>query len=448
MIRSAKRRHKKLAEGGGKDNTVKRQFYAYIKQRTKARPSIGPLKDKDGNTVSGDKEMAGILNDFFSSVFTRENKEQILEPKSMHFNNELSGVQVTVKKVKEKIGRLRRGVAAGPDNIGPTLLQELVIEVASPLASIMRKTLDGIIPADWRTANVCPIFKKGAKSSPGNYRPVSLTSVCCKMMESIIKDDIVRHLERNRLIKPSQHGFMRGRSCASNLLSFLEKITAAVDDWQAVKIIFLDFAKAFDKVPVERLLKKVWAHGIRGQLFRWIRGWLKDRQQRVVLNGEASLWELVLSGVPQGSVLGPLLFLIFINDLDESGHAAEIILKFADDTKIAQPIRNKEDKRRLQSALDGLTDWADRWGMEFNVQKCKTMHVGHNNPRHEYSMGNSRLETTEEERDLGVIMSRKLKPGQQCAKAARMAQMVLGQIGRAFHLRDKHVFVKLYKTYV
>ena len=155
-----------------------------------------------------------------------------------------------------------------------------------------------------------------------------------------------------------------------------------------------------------------------------------------------------MSGVPQGSMLGPLLFLIFINDLDESGHAAEIILKFADDTKIAQPIRNKEDKRRLQSALDGLTDWADRWGMEFSVQKCKTKHIGHNNPRHDYSMGNSRLETTEEERDLGVIMSRKLKPGQQCAKAARMAQMVLGQIGRAFHFRDKHVFVKLYKTYV
>ena len=203
MFRSAKRRHeKKLKEGGGKDNTVKRQLYAYIKQRTKARPSIGPLKDKDGNTVSGNKEMAGILNDFFSSVFTRENKEQIPGSKSMHFNKELSGVQVTVKKVKEKIGRLRRGVAAGPDNIGPTLLQELVNEVASPLASIMRKTLEGIIPADWRT---CPIFKKGAKSSPGNYRPVSLTSVCCKMMESIIKDDIVRHLERNRLIKPSQH---------------------------------------------------------------------------------------------------------------------------------------------------------------------------------------------------------------------------------------------------
>ena len=123
-----------------------------------------------------------------------------------------------------------------------------------------------------------------------------------------------------------------------------------------------------------------------------------------------------------------------------------VVLKFADDTKIAQPIRGEEDRRKLQSALDELTRWADRWGMAFNVQKCKIMHVGHSNPHHEYSMGGGKLETTEEERDLGVIMSRKLKPGPQCAKAARTAQMVLGQISRAFHYRDKYVFVRLYKT--
>ena len=144
------------------------------------------------------------------------------------------------------------------------LLQELVEEVAYPLALVMKKTLeDGSMPEDWRTANVTPIFRKGAKNNPGNYRPVSLTSVCCKMLESIIKDDIVNHLERKNLINLSQHGFMRGRSCTSNLLSFLERITLAVDDGEPVDIIFLDFAKAFDKVPVERLLKKVWAHGVR-----------------------------------------------------------------------------------------------------------------------------------------------------------------------------------------
>ena len=450
MIRNAKRKHeKKLADGGGKDSAAKRQFYAYVKQRTKTRPSIGPLKDKEGHVVSSDKDMANIFNEFFSGVFTREDTTNIPEPQQMNIGSEIGSVQVTVKKVKDKIRKLRRGAAAGPDNIGPALLQELVNEVASPLATIMRKSLeDSNMPADWKAANVCPIFKKGAKNNPGNYRPVSLTSVCCKMLESIVKDDIVRHLERNRLIRPSQHGFMRGRSCASNLLSFLEKVTAAVDDGEAVDIIFLDFAKAFDKVPVERLLKKVWAHGIRGQVFNWISSWLRDRQQRVVLNGEASLWAAVLSGVPQGSVLGPLLFLIFINDLDESCMAVETILKFADDTKIAQSIRCEADRKRLQEALDSLTNWADRWGMAFNVQKCKIMHVGHTNPGHEYTMSGTRLEDTEEERDLGVIMSRKLKPGPQCAKAARTAQSVLGQLARAFHFRDRHVFVKLYKSYV
>ena len=125
-------------------------------------------------------------------------------------------------------------------------------------------------------------------------------------------------------------------------------------------IIFLDFAKAFDKVPVERLLKKVWAHGVRGKVFQWISAWLKNRLQRVVLNGEASTWAAVLSGVPQGSVLGPLLFLIFINDLDGSAAAVEIVRKFADDTKIVQPIRSPEDRVRQQAALDELTGWADK----------------------------------------------------------------------------------------
>ena len=213
-------------------------------------------------------------------------------------------------------------------------------------------------------------------------------------------------------------------------------------------MVYLDFAKAFDKVPIERLLKKVRAHGIRGQLYDWISAWLKDRWQRVVLNGTASGWIAVLSGVPQGSVLGPLLFLIFINDLDQEAAMADILVKFADDTKVAQQITCEQDKDDLQAALDGLVGWADKWGMAFNVAKCKVMHIGHGNPRHNYAMQNTDLATTEEERDLGVITSSKLKPSAQCAKAARTAQAVLGQLARAFHFRDRYVFVQLYTTYV
>lgn len=213
-------------------------------------------------------------------------------------------------------------------------------------------------------------------------------------------------------------------------------------------MIYLDFAKAFDKVPVERLLKKVKAHGIEGELLRWIEKWLKGRRQRVVLNGEKSSWSWVLSGVPQGSVLGPLLFLIFINDLDDAAVLVEILYKFADDTKVGQPIRSEDDNKRLQQTIDNLVAWADQWGMQFNVAKCKIMHYGHNNKLHQYTMGGVVLESTVEEKDLGVMTTDKLKPGKQCKKAARIAQAVLGQISRAFHYRDRKVFQQLYVQYV
>jgi hypothetical protein len=168
----------------------------------------------------------------------------------------------------------------------------------------------------------------------------------------------------------------------------------------------------------------------------------------VVLNGKFSTWEDVLSGVPQGSVLGPLLFLIFINDIDEVVKKIDVIKKFADDTKLGQRITSAIDMAALQEALEDLSKWAEAWGMQFNVPKCKVMHMGHSNPQFQYQMNGQPLSVVRDEKDIGVTVSANLKPSAQCARAAKMAQLVLGQNSRAFHYRDRHIFVRLYKQYV
>ncbi len=448
LIRNAKRNlEKKLA----KDKGNSRPFYAYLKQKTTTRAAVGPLRDQDNSVVTDSMGMAKILNQFFSSVFTEEGTDPVPEVSGNYqFSESLRNVNFRVRDTRELIKKLKTRGAPGPDGITARLLQELAWEISPALTILFRKSMaEGSVPADWRRANVTPIFKKGSKSDPGNYRPVSLTSICGKLMEGHIKREITRHLTDNNLLLSTQHGFMSGKSCTTNLLEFMEMATKAADEGLSLDVVYLDFAKAFDKVPKKRLLKKLQSHGIQGPLLAWVEAWLTGREQRVVLNGECSEWADVLSGVPQGSLLGPPLFSVYINDIDyEVRLLITLLLKFADDTKLGQLIRNQQDSIRLQECLDKLMEWAARWGMAFNTKKCKVMHIGKHNPRHQYTMGGHVLDTTEEERDIGVQMSSNLKPGGQCGKAAMTANRVLGQVSRAFHYRDKETFVKVYKLYI
>jgi len=297
-------------------------------------------------------------------------------------------------------------------------------------------------------AHVVPIFKKGAKSKPSNYRPISLTSVICRLLETILKNNILDHLLDNNLIKSSQHGFLPHKSCTTNLLEFLETATSAVDQGDAMDVLYLDYAKAFDKVPHKKLLAKMEALNISGNVLNWTKSWLTDRRQKVTLNGEKSEWEPVKSGVPQGSVLGPVAFTIFINDLDTAVGQHAKIFKFADDTKITRKVSSEEDQADMQNTINNLTSWAENWGMSFNKTKCKIMHIGRNNPKFDYSMDGHILEKVTEERDIGVIISSDLKPIKHCEAAASKAKIVLGQMSRSFHFRDRHVFKRLYTTYV
>ena len=265
-------------------------------------------------------------------------------------------------------------------------------------------------------------------------------------MESLIKDEIVKHLEKFNLINDSQHGFTKGRSCLTNLLEFFEEITKLLDSGQPVDVIYLDFAKAFDKVPHERLLRKVQSHGVTGIVSTWIASWLSGRKQRVVLRGRYSIWSEVLSGVPQGSVLGPLLFLLFINDLD-TGIISKLC-KFADDTKLGGTVGTEEDVNKLRDDLKKLYLWAEEWQMAFNVDKCVVMHFGNKNKQYDYEMGGSKLKNSTAERDLGVIIASDGKVSEQCLVAAKKANSVLGMIKRNIKSRSREVIGRLYKTLV
>jgi hypothetical protein len=342
---------------------------------------------------------------------------------------------------------LKPNKAPGTDNFDSGFLNEVADVISYPLTNIFKKSLqDGIVPLDWKQANVCVIFKKGLKALPENYHPISLTSHLCKIFESILKDSMVEHIDRYSLLNSSQHGFLKNKSCLTNILEFMTFVAECMDDHKKADVIYLDFQKAFDKVPHRRLLAKLKSFGIAEKVYTWIEKWLIGRKQRVVLNGSISEWKSVTSGVPQGSVLGPLLFIIFVNDMDNS--VLGRLLKFADDAKLFRCVSDPGGVDMLRDDLASLYKWSEDWQMSFNVDKCKVMHFGVNNAKEKYSINNIVLNVVKEEKDLGVIVQDDLKVSQQCSKVVKTANRILGMIGRTFQNRSKEIIIPLYKSLV
>ena len=427
-----------------------KSFYAYVRSRSSTRVKAGPLVNSDGTTMTSDEQMAEELNRYFASVFTDEDITALPDAEPVFMGSEdeiLRNIEITEEMVAKYLFRLREDKASGADELSPRFLLSIANEIVGPLTMIFRKSLtSGIVPDDWRTANVAPVFKKGKRSLCENYRPISLTSQICKLFETIVRDAVVKHLESHSLITESQHGFRRGHSCLSNLLDFLDKLTKSLNDGRTSDIIYLDFAKAFDKVPHKRLISKIRCHGIDGQVLSWIEAWLRDRRQRVCLRGSSSSWCRVCSGVPQGSVLGPVLFLIFINDLD-TGVSSDV-LKFADDTKLFREVTSRQDSICIQEDLNRLVEWARIWQMQFNEGKCKVMHLGGRNEKFSYTMNNHVLEETTLERDLGIQVSSDLKVSIHCQHSYNRANRILGLIKRTFVCRDQKTMINLYRTMV
>jgi hypothetical protein len=331
---------------------------------------------------------------------------------------------VGVPGVRKLLLELDVHKAAGPDNIPTRYLKDYAKEIAPALTLVFEASLkQGEVPADWRIAHVTPIFKKGDHSKPANYRPISLTSVCCKLLEHVIHSQIMAHFERNNILSDAQHSFRKRRSTESQLILTLQDLTQALDDGEQIDAILLDFSKAFDVVPHERLAAKLHHYGVRGNILSWIRSFLSHRTQQVLVECCVSESSPVTSGVPQGLVLGPLLFLAYINDLPE--HVTSSSRLLADDSLLYRKIRSPADARVLQEDLDKLQQWEKDWMMTFNASKCEVFRfTKEKNPiKSIYTIHNEELNIVTNGKYLGTRLTDDLSWNTHVSATAKRLQM-------------------------
>jgi len=428
------------------DNNTK-PFWNYIKSQKQEQVGVAPLFE-GGVTHTSAEDRAAILSRQFSSVFTRDARgdcPQILGqpfPSMHHF-------EVTTEGVRKLLHSIKPHKAAGPDNISCRLLKNIADELAPSLTHLFNLSLNtGILPKDWLTANVVPVYKKGNIHRAENYRPVSLTCVVCKILEHIVCKQIMIHLDKYTILTDAQHGFRREHSCESQLLITLHDLLSFFDRKIQVDVAVLDFSKAFDTVPHDRLIHKLDHYGIRGNVKNWIKGFLTSRTQKVLVDGKCSDLADVVSGVPQGTVLGPLLFLLHINDLPL--HVTSKIRLFADDCLLYRQVTTPEDSLLLQKDLDSLENWGKNWGMSFNAKKCNILRISRGSTPigKMYSLGDEILAEVDNTKYLGITISNDLNWSPHISKITQKANNSLAFLRRNLKLCPKQLKETAFKALV
>ena len=431
-------------------------FYSYARKFSKVTVGIGPLIDSAMNIISCPVKMAGMLVEQYCKVFSTP-KEDLRSPQEIftdhdEIDTELYDFHFNADDIKEAISEISPTAAAGPDRFPAKLLKECKAPLSVPLYLIWRRSLDtGQVPQLLKTAHIIPVYKGGCRGTPKNYRPVALTSHLIKIFEKVIRKKIVTYMETYQLFNPSQHGFRSGRSCLSQMLSHYDRILEMLEKGANVDVVYLDFAKAFDKVDFGVTLNKLNAMGIRGKVGQWIYGFLTNRTQTVLVNKTRSRQAAVKSGVPQGSVLGPLLFLVLIGDIDQDV-ASAFLSSFADDTRVGGKINTVEDAERLQNDLNMVYAWTTENNMELHGDKFELLRYGDNaelKDRTQY-ISNTGLIIKEEDqvRDLGVRMHNSGSFSPQVQKIVEEGKKQCGWILRTFKTRATLPMITLWKSLV
>jgi hypothetical protein len=441
----------------GEDDPVNagknKRFWTYMKNQKSSSIGVAPLK-KDGQLTSDPTVQAEVLNAQFQSVFGdgatySEEEFQTKTGMTILDTPPMDEIHINSQGVEKLMRSLDPNKATGPDGISPRVLKELAEELAPGLTIIFRSSLaTGHVPADWKDAHVTPIFKKGVQYDPANYRPVSLTCVACKLMEHIVVSAMLQHFDVNKILNDYQHGFRRGRSCETQLLDFTEELTSNLEGGKQTDVLIMDLAKAFDRVNHSLLTHKLRNYGVQGATLAWIDNFLKDRRQAVVVNGSRSSFVSVRSGVPQGSVLGPSLFLAYINDLPDNLTALARL--FADDTAVYRVVTNGIDQAHLQQDLHRLAEWEKSWDMQFHPAKCTTLPVTRSR-RHlqpAYQLHGHTLETVTAAKYLGVTIQGDLSWDDHINSIVSKANKTLGFLRRNLKISSRTVKERAYKSFV
>jgi hypothetical protein len=429
------------------------KFYRFVNNKLNSKLPVSPIKDATGTLITNCTDQANIFNTYFGSVFTVDDGNKPSLARRTDPQHLISNIDFSPAKVLKILKHLKPSSSTGPDGLPNILLKKIAYSIAEPLAFIFDMSFKShTLPSSWLHAFVIPVFKKGVTSSPSNYRPISLTCVCCRVMERVINHELMDYLLKHKLITKHQHGFLRKHSTCSNLLESVNDWSIALNNRLTTDIVYVDFQKAFDTVSHQKLISKIERYGITGDLLAWTKAFLTNRTQAVKVSECYSSNICITSGVPQGSVLGPTLFLLFINDICDIFEGLDIKFKlFADDVKLYSSF-SLDHSSDLINACNQLNIWADTWQMRIALDKCFVHRLSNcdtcDAKVSPYSLNNKMLGWSTETRDLGIILDTKLTFSKHISQIVHKAHIRAKLILRSFVSRNPNILTKAFITYV